>query len=134
MDSITGEEDSGLPGGRALTNLVDAALGDPGSLPEAQAAVRDTLGPGALVDAAAVMSTFQKMTRFADATGIPLDAPTEMASRNLRNRLGLDEFESAHNTPPPGRLQGMAAGVIERVAPVALRVIARLQRRLMPRR
>lgn len=114
-----------------LTGLVDATLSDDGGrLQAARAAVRAAAGDAGLVDAAAVMATFQRMTRFADATGIALDATIEMASRTLRAEIGLDRFATARNTPAPGVAQRLGAQVAERVVPQALRLMARLQRRL----
>jgi hypothetical protein len=90
-----------------LVRFVDAALDheDELALTETRAALRSAAGADAVTDAAAVIATFQRMNRFTDATGIPLDKPTEMVSRRLRADLGVDRFENAANTPPPGLLQ-----------------------------
>jgi len=87
--------DSGVPGGTALIELVDAALRNPSDLPQAREKVEKELGAPALVDAAGVIGNFQKMVRIADSTGIPVDARTIDFTADLRQELGLNEFASA---------------------------------------
>ena len=48
-------------------------------------------GAEVVVDAAGVVSNFQRMVRIADSTGIVL-GPWEESSRELRGELGIDEF------------------------------------------
>jgi hypothetical protein len=105
--AIGGDGDTGVAHGALLVRFVDAALDveERFALTEARAALRSAAGADAVVDAAAVIATFQRMNRFIDATGIPLDKTTEMVSRRLRADLGVDRFENAANTPPPGLLQ-----------------------------
>jgi hypothetical protein len=90
--------------------------GDEASRAAARQGLLDALGPEALVDAAAVVGNFERMTRIADATGIPLDPPVAALTQDIRVDLGLDDFGSARNTPPLG-----AAG---RVLGRALRPVA----------
>jgi hypothetical protein len=112
---------SGVAHAEALLAFADAAVaGDEATRAAARQRVLDALGPEALVDAAAVVGNFERMTRIADATGIPLDAPVAALTQKLRRGLGLDEFGSARNTPPLGalgRLTGRALG------PVAIRAL-----------
>ena len=87
------------------------------------------LGPDGFVDAAAVASNFQRMVRIADATGIPLDAPLQLLSEDLRGELGLGRFGSAANTPPSGRFGRVAGRVLRPVAQAALRGLGAWRRR-----
>ena len=87
--------DSGVPGGRALLRLVEAALRDPAALPEAREEVQALLGENALVDAAGVIGNFQRMVRIADSTGIPVDGRMAAASAEVRETLHLNELPSA---------------------------------------
>jgi hypothetical protein len=89
-----------------LERFVVAALGhDEDGLVETREALRSSVGDGAVVDSAAVIATFQRMNRFADATGMPLDKTIEMVSRGVRAELGIDQFANAVNTRSPGLVQ-----------------------------
>jgi len=48
-----------------------------------------------MVDAAAVIGGFNGISRIADATGIPLEAPKAEQTADLRGVLQLDDFEAA---------------------------------------
>ena len=87
--------DSQVPGGHALVGLVEAFLGDGGSLAAAREALVSELGVEALVDAAGVIGNFQRMVRIADSTGIPVDAGTAEITADIRDDLGLNDFVSA---------------------------------------
>lgn len=58
----------------------------------AREAVRDAMGPAALLDAVGVVSNFERMTRIADATGIPLGEGLETLSAEVRADLDLDRY------------------------------------------
>lgn len=88
--------ESGVPGGDALLAFVEAAVAaDDAALPRARDALRDALGPAALVDAAAVVGNFERMVRIADGTGIPLDAPTRLLSDDFRDAIGVSRYPAA---------------------------------------
>lgn len=99
----TGDADfgpCGVPDDDVLIALSDAATrGDSGATEFARDALRQRLGDPALVDAAAVVATFNTMDRIADGSGIPLDAVLISASRAFRAELDLGRFASAANTP-----------------------------------
>ena len=91
---------SGVAHADTLVRFAEALVGgDDGRLTRARAELLQKVGPEALVDAAAVVGNFQRMVRIADATGIPLDAPMERVTEDLRSELGIDHFGSAANTP-----------------------------------
>lgn len=84
---------SGVAHEEILLALAEAMVGDDeDALVPARARVRETLGPAALVDAAAVASNFERMVRIADATGIPLDSFLEEMTVDLRAELQLARF------------------------------------------
>ena len=92
--------ETGVPAGDALVAFADATVAnDPARIGAARERVLDALGPGATVDAAAVIGNFQRMVRIADGTGIPLDTPVSILTADLREELGIDGFASAGNTP-----------------------------------
>ena len=98
--AVGGAGDSGVPGGASLVAFAEAVLGDDdAALERTRADVLEGFGPDGLVDAAAIVATFQQMDRIADGTGIPLDAHAVQHSRGFWSELGLDRFASAANTP-----------------------------------
>ena len=111
---------SGVPHGEALTAFAEASVrGGPEQIAGARDALAAEMGPLAVVDAAGVAANFQRMTRIADATGIPLDKPVAIFSVDMRDELGIDSFGAAANTPPVGA----ALRAIGRVAQPLLTLI-----------
>ena len=121
----------GVAHGETLVRFAEAAVtGDEAELESARARVLEELGPDALVDASAVVGNFERMVRIADGSGIPLDAPMEMLTADLRNDLGIDRFGSAANTPSSGPLKRVLARVLRAVT---LPLMRRIGRRMMRR-
>jgi len=87
--------DGGIPDGALLARFAEAAIGDSD---ENLAAIRseliDTLGEAALVDASAIVATFNAIDRVADSTGIPIDDARLAPTADLRQQLGIDAFPS----------------------------------------
>ena len=73
--------------------------GDEEAFSEARTDLVAQMGEKAMVDAAGVVSNFQRMDRIADSTGIPSDAPMMIAQQEYVDQLGLDRYGSAGNTP-----------------------------------
>ena len=111
LSAVTGEAPaSGVAHGPELVRFAEAVLGtDDAELGLAREALLAALGPAGFVEAAGVVSNFQRMVRIADATGIPLDAPVEMLTQDLRDQLRLGRFGSGANTPRSGRLARLIA-------------------------
>jgi hypothetical protein len=98
LNAVTGAApgDAGVPHGRRLVAFAEAALGeDDAVLSRARAELMAALGPGGLVDAAAVVGLFDAIDRVADATGVPLEEEKAEASADFRAALGLDRFAVA---------------------------------------
>lgn len=51
-----------------------------------------SLGAAALVDAAAIVASFNAVVKIADGTGIPLEEAKAEATAELRATLGLEKF------------------------------------------
>lgn len=120
---------SSIPAAGALVGLVEASLSaDAVDGEEARERVRRELGSEALVDAAAIIGNFERMTRIADATGIPLDAPVNVATEALRAELGIDRYGSAASTKAVKRWQRLLGRAIEPVARIGLRWVGRRAR------
>jgi hypothetical protein len=85
-----------IEGAPALLPFSEALVGDyEAALAPARRRVQAELGGEKLVDAAAVVSNFERMVRIADATDIALDRPLEEASIELRADLGLDDLQQS---------------------------------------
>jgi hypothetical protein len=124
--AVRPERESGVPHGAVLLAFAEAALGaDAAALDLARERVREELGPAALVDAAAVIGAFEQVDRIADATGIPLDAPLQLLTGDVREELGLERFASARNTPAAGALARSLGRALTPLRVTLLRLAAR---------
>ena len=89
---MDGGVDSGVPHGAALVRFAEAVLTGSGSEREAaRRALVDAMGAEALVDAAGVVSNFERMVRVADATGISI-GPMTAEGFELVRALGIERF------------------------------------------
>ena len=94
LNSVTDSEiDSGVDFSYWLRSLTEAAIqGRWGDL----ASIRDqagmAMGTQSMVDALVVASGFNGITRFADATGIPLDENTQQMTVDMRESTGIERF------------------------------------------
>ena len=83
--------DSGVPFGDCLIALADAVvIAGNGDLAKAREALCAELGPDALVDAAAVVASFNAVVRIADASGIPIEEFKREAAADIVAELGWD--------------------------------------------
>lgn len=81
----------GVPHSALLIDYGEAMLrGDAPCRASARLAVYQALGPAALVDAAAIVASFNAVVKLADGSGIPLEDYKEKATQTLRAELGLD--------------------------------------------
>jgi hypothetical protein len=122
---------SGIDHAETLLAFAEATVkGSDTELARARTRLQDELGPECLVDAAAVVSNFERMVRIADSTGIPLDTPVNVMSEDLRADLGLNAFGSSANTSPVGRLGSLLGPRLQPLALLVLRLAgARMRRR-----
>ena len=130
--AVTGESDayadgSGVPHAGALLAFTDSVVKrDAARLAADRDVVREAVGPGGLVDTAATVGSFQRMTRIADATGIPVDAPVNILSAEIQDELNLRRFSSASVTSKPNAL---AASLARRARPLLFRLARKLVNR-----
>ena len=83
--------DSGVPSGDRLIAFADAVVvAGNGDLVKAREALCAELGPDALVDAAAVVASFNAVVRIADASGIPIEEFKREAAAGIVAELGWD--------------------------------------------
>ena len=83
----------GVPHGDLLIALVEAFLAaDASATAAARHALRQVLGDAALVDACATLASFNAVVKIADGTGIPLEEAKEIATREIRADLAIDDF------------------------------------------
>ncbi len=89
-----------MPHAATLIEFGEAVLGDDANRQaRARQSVYDVLGSEGLVDAAAIVASFNAVVKVADATGIPLEDFKEAATQDLRKALGLERF---NNNAGPG--------------------------------
>lgn len=95
---------TGIEASAELTAFADAVIkGTDADRDAALEALVGAVGVEGAVDTAAVIANFQMMNRIADATGIPLDTPTQIASLDLQEALHLERYTNAANTPESSR-------------------------------
>lgn len=84
--------DSGIPLGAELMAYVEAVVArDHAAITSSRAVLLNVAGGDVVVDAAGVISNFQRMVRIADSTGIGLGRVAEPTAA-LRASLGIDAF------------------------------------------
>ena len=66
--------------------------GDAARKMQAREAIYHALGPAALVDAAAIVASFNAVVKLADGSGIPLEDFKAKATADLREQLGLERL------------------------------------------
>lgn len=121
---------SGVAHAAILLRFADGIVGtDDDALARARADALATLGPAAVVDAAAVASNFERMVRVADATGTPLDPPLVVLTEPMRAELGLDRFGAAVNTPAVAALWRAAGPLVRPLAFGLLALVGRWRAR-----
>lgn len=91
---MDGQVESGVPHGAELVRFAEAVVA--GSASDREAArhtLADAMGAEALVDAAGVVSNFERMVRVADATGISI-GPMAEEDLVLVRELGIEGFNA----------------------------------------
>jgi hypothetical protein len=82
-----------VPHSAQLIEFAEAMLrGDRDRQARARQAVQRGLGAAALVDAAAIVASFNAVVKIADGSGIPLEDFKEQATAGLRESLGLERL------------------------------------------
>ena len=90
---------SGVEHGELLIEFADAVMSPDGTrLAAARREIVETMGSGALVEAAAIAGNFSQLIRIADATGIPIEAMALDMTAPTRETLDINHFKSARNT------------------------------------
>ena len=85
--------DGNIPHGALLVAFAEAVLGiDDERLADTQSRIRAAMGDAALVDAAAIVATFNAIDRVADATGIQIEDARAQATADIRAALGINAF------------------------------------------
>ena len=95
----------GVPAGAELLAFAEAAVrGEP--LDEHREALVTAVGADGAGQAAATVAAFSGLVRVADGTGIPIDDGLAAASTEIRDELGLNDFNGADNTDFAGTAAG----------------------------
>jgi hypothetical protein len=89
----SGIGDGKIRQGGLLVAFADAALGcDDAHLSAVRTEIRTKMGDSALVDAAAIVATFNAIDRVADSTGIQIEEAKAKATADFRTALGINAF------------------------------------------
>ena len=92
---MTADGAGSVPHGQILIDLVEAVHGGGGAaMAAARRAVRESLGDDAFVDACATIASFSAVVKIADGAGIPLEDYKEKTTRELRQELAINSFQS----------------------------------------
>lgn len=106
ISGINGDRESAAKGitfGAELMDFAEAVAVRDTNIEHSRNNLLQAAGPAVLVDAAGVAANFQRMTRIADAIGIPVDDMQSELGQSVRQDLALERFASAQNTLNPTR-------------------------------
>lgn len=94
LRSVMDEDiNSGVEHGQIIRELVDAAiLNDWTRLSELRPRALEQMSARDMVDSLTVASSFNGITRIADAIGIPLDSGPKETSAQMRIDVGINDF------------------------------------------
>ena len=96
LEGILGHGDVGVPGEEILGRIAEAVFtGDEAVLSELRETSDKELSRQQLVDAFAVASGFNGITKVANATGLPLDDSTQEMTVEMRQSTGIDAYSEA---------------------------------------
>ena len=101
ISGINGDRESAAKGiafGAELMAFAESIAARDTNIAQSRNNLLKTAGPAVLVDAAGVAANFQRMTRIADAIGIPVDDMQSELGQTVRQDLNLERFASAQNT------------------------------------
>jgi len=82
--------------------------GDDARLSAVRSEIRTKMGDAALVDAAAIVATFNAIDRVADSTGIQIEETKAEATADLRSALGINAFAENRGEVADPRRPGSA--------------------------
>lgn len=103
LTGITGEGTIGVENEETLNAIAEAVFyADARDLEKTRELATLKIGEQQLVDAFAVASAFNGITKVANATGIPLDARTEEVTVELRQSAGIDDYSDAFKSSQYG--------------------------------
>ena len=103
LQAINGDAEGaavGIEFGPELMRFAESVASRDEALERRRRELLEAAGPAVLVDAAGVAANFQRMTRIADAMGIPVDNMAFEMGRQVREELGIERFPSAGNSVP----------------------------------
>ena len=101
LQAVNGDADGaavGIEFGPELMRFAESVAARDEALEDRRRELLEAAGPAVLVDAAGVAANFQRMTRIADAIGIPVDSMAHELGQQVREELGIERFASARNS------------------------------------
>lgn len=102
-DALAGDAaEVGVPQGALLVEYGEAMLGDdPNRQGRARQTLYEYLGAAALVDAAAIVASFNAVVKVADGIGIPLETQKAQLTSDFRAELGLERLNNDKGVGSP---------------------------------
>lgn len=114
-------EDSNIEHAKELTAFAEAIVKrDPACITTTREALIKAVGVSGMIDACGTAANFQRMTRIADCSGIPLDEEFKSVTKSVVDKLGMDEYTTAANTGEMSTAQKLKALIM----PAMLSVVA----------
>ncbi len=101
LQAVNGDADGaavGIEFGPELMRFAESVASRDEVLERRRRELLEAAGPAVLVDAAGVAANFQRMTRIADAMGIPVDDMSRGMIEPVQQELGIERFPSARNS------------------------------------
>jgi len=101
LQAVNGDADGaavGIEFGPELMRFAESVASRDAALERYRRELLEAAGPAVLVDAAGVAANFQRMTRIADAMGIPVDGRSLKMGQQMWQELGIERFPSARNS------------------------------------
>lgn len=93
--AINGTGESGIEHGDLLGQFAAALVRREPGLADLSEQVRTTVGDEGLAEASGVTGNFQRQTRIADGTGIPIDEHMAAPTAKLREQLNINRFDAS---------------------------------------
>ena len=88
----------GIEFGPELMRFAESVASRDEALERYRRELLEAAGPAVLVDAGGVAANFQRMTRIADAVGIPVDDMSLEMGQQVRQELDIERFATARNS------------------------------------
>jgi len=120
---------SGVENSELIGDFVDNLMqGIPSAINQARQAIDKQMSSSASVDIAALVGSFQRMNRIANATGISLDGVVNALSSDVQEKLELRSFDTAKTSNKASKI---AAFLAKKVRGLLFKLLSMKNRRFI---